>query len=181
MGSIIKSIVYHPEQEEMEAEFYGGREREILKQCLCCGQYHPIYIGVCPVSGKMIAAEARRQAEEEERVRKIQSLKAKAKTAKEKYLSDHSRGLRNTWNFMIAMAAPAFLLCYGIVVIIFFVVSGNHFLSAMPPHYAGIGGLILVIWIFFWLWRNNKYETSVHKQADALYQRVLEGDEAEAG
>jgi len=169
----IKSVEYDPKYEEMNIEFFGGRGRETLKKCLCCEQYHVASLGVCPKTGKLLMAEAWRQAEEEERSRAMTRRQTKAEEAKARYLKDNFAGFRSHWRALMAM--PGGLVIFVIVTYVLKVVLDKDRDAAL------IGFVIFIAWFLFWVLIDKRRYKIIRKRAENIFYRVCIEEEAETG
>lgn len=170
---IIKSVTLHPQQAEIEVEFFGDMEGDILKQCICCDQYHLIQLQVCPKTGKMIVEVARRQAEEENRLRDLAVKEVKAIEAKDKYLLENGFygnciNWENSWRHFMALFGG--IAVYIILAIIFHFVFGGLWGGSW------IAIFVCVVWLIFWGWLDKRHRKSVRDKADAIYRRMLGGE-----
>ena len=142
---------------------YKGGKREEFRKCPFpgCKFYHSEDLEFCPVTNGSIVEEEKRR---EEKAR-MEGLAEAARTKhKNKYLPE--------WREKMSMR----LVFLGTVALLFFIFSSSSSLKNV----SGVIGCVIFILIIPWdIWERRR-EKRVEKQADAIYESVLKGEEIEA-
>jgi hypothetical protein len=133
-----------------------GTEEGFFRRCpfIECGHYHWDLLDICPTTKKSIADELRRQKEITER-------KERAWDARMVYYKKHLNGWKNNWRIM---AAAFFLLAIMFAEKARIIIFNN----LLPVVF-----ITLLVWFVWECWRRSRHE----KQAEKIYERILDGEE----
>ena len=143
---------------------FGDGEKERLGICPFpeCGLYHAEELAVCDTTGKSITEEVIHQEEDARREKA-------AREARTGYRNKHLYGWRN--NLWIAVPFLIFILpCFC------FLVFRKSAVTVNAATFIAGAALLLTMFLFYWEERRQKQITN---RADAIFQRVLKGGEAE--
>ncbi len=139
---------------------FGDGEKEEFRRCPFsnCGLHHSTELVVCTTTGEPIVEEWKRRKEAARR----EKLAEEARTRyREKYLPE----------WMEKMLARLLLL--ATVILLFYIFFSPSSLKNLT---IGIGSALFILTIPWDIWKSRR-EKRIKEQADAIYQRVLKGEE----
>ncbi|MBU2036915.1 hypothetical protein KJ866_01790 [Patescibacteria group bacterium] len=148
---------------------FGDGENEELKRCpfSVCGLYHSTDLAVCPTTGKPIAEELKRLAEEVTHRRKAAINKELAEAARKAYEKERLPEWREKLPRRLSILAL-------VIMVISFLFIPFIPLKNLNNSTVGIGAIVFFI-IFLWFFWEDRRQRRIKKKANEIYDGILIG------